>query len=142
MVFSSLLFLTIFLPLTVGLYNILPKKARNFLLLLVSLVFYAWGEPTHIFIMLITTFYIWVFGLVVAKTREQGKQGVARFFLVLTLVLSLGTLMVFKYTGFFVSNLPFLQNTALGSLEIALPIGISSTPSRPFPISSMCTAAM
>ena len=125
MVFSSLLFLTIFLPLTVGLYNILPKKARNFLLLLVSLVFYAWGEPTHIFIMLITTFYIWVFGLVVARAMKQGKQGVARFFLVLTLVLSLGTLMVFKYTGFFVSNLPFLQNTALGSLEIALPIGIS-----------------
>ena len=55
MVFSSLLFLTIFLPVTVGLYYILPKKGRNFLLLLVSLVFYAWGEPTHIFIMLITT---------------------------------------------------------------------------------------
>lgn len=125
MVFSSLLFLTIFLPVTVGLYYLLPKKARNSLLLAVSLVFYAWGEPTHIFVMLITTAYIWVFGLVVAKAMEQGKQGKARFFLILTLVLSLGTLVVFKYTGFLVSTMPFLEGTALGSLNIALPIGIS-----------------
>ena len=125
MVFSSLLFLTIFLPVTVGLYYLLPKKARNFLLLAVSLVFYAWGEPTHIFVMLITTAYIWAFGLAVAKAMEQGKQGVAKFFLILTLVLSLGTLMVFKYTGFFVSTIPFLEGTALGQLNIALPIGIS-----------------
>ena len=125
MVFSSLLFLTIFLPVTVGLYYLLPKKARNFLLLAVSLVFYAWGEPTHIFVMLITTAYIWAFGQVVARAMEQGKQGVAKFFLILTLVLSLGTLMVFKYTGFFVSTMPFLEGTALGQLNIALPIGIS-----------------
>ena len=125
MVFSSLLFLTLFLPVTVGLYYLLPKKARNFLLLAVSLVFYAWGEPTHIFVMLITTAYIWVFGLVVAKAMEQGKQGKARLFLVLTLVLSLGTLVFFKYTGFLVSTMPFLQGTALGQLNIALPIGIS-----------------
>ena len=125
MVFSSLLFLTIFLPVTVGLYYLLPKKARNLLLLAVSLVFYAWGEPTHIFVMLITTAYIWVFGLLVARAMEQGKQGVAKLFLILTLVLSLGTLVFFKYTGFLVSTMPFLEGTALGSLEIALPIGIS-----------------
>ena len=71
MVFSSLLFLTIFLPVTVGLYFLLPKKARNVLLLIVSLVFYAWGEPTHIFVMLITTAYIWLFGILVAKALER-----------------------------------------------------------------------
>ena len=125
MVFSSLLFLTIFLPVTVGLYYLLPKKARNLLLLAVSLVFYAWGEPTHIFVMLITTAYIWVFGLLVARAREQGKQGIAKLFLILTLVLSLGTLVFFKYTGFLVSTMPFLEGTALGGLKIALPIGIS-----------------
>ena len=125
MVFSSLLFLTIFLPVTVGLYYLLPKKARNLLLLAVSLVFYAWGEPTHIFVMLITTAYIWAFGLAVAKAKEQGKQAVAKFFLILTLVLSLGTLVFFKYTGFLVSTMPFLEGTALGQLNIALPIGIS-----------------
>ena len=88
----QLLCLFYFLPAVLLLYAVSPKRLKNFTLLVCSLVFYAWGEPTHIFIMLITTFYIWVFGLVVAKTREQGKQGVAKIFLILTLVLSLGTL--------------------------------------------------
>lgn len=96
MVFSSLLFLTIFLPLTVGLYYILPMKARNYLLLAVSLVFYAWGEPTHVFIMLITTAYIWALGLLVAWAKKREKQFLARAALILTLILSLGTLVVFK----------------------------------------------
>jgi len=125
MVFSSQLFLTVFLPLTVILYWLLPKKAKNILLLLVSLVFYAWGEPTHIFVMLITTAYIWAFGLLMDRARRREKPKTAKLLLVLTLVLSLGTLVVFKYTGFLVSNLSFLKNTALGGLNIALPIGIS-----------------
>lgn len=125
MVFSSLLFLTIFLPVTVGLYYILPKKARNFLLLLVSLVFYAWGEPTHICIMLITTLYIWVLGLLMANAREKGNQVLAHLWLILSLVFSLGTLVFFKYTGFFVSAIPFLAGTALAEIRPALPIGIS-----------------
>ena len=125
MVFSSLLFLTIFLPLTVGLYYILPMKARNYLLLAVSLVFYAWGEPTHVFIMLITTAYIWALGLLVAWAKKREKRFLARAALILTLILSLGTLVVFKYTGFIVSTLPFLQGTALADFQPALPIGIS-----------------
>ena len=100
MVFSSQLFLTVFLPLTVVLYWLLPKKAKNILLLLFSLVFYAWGEPTHIFVMLITTAYIWVFGLLVDRAKKKHMPGAAKLFLVLTLVLSLGTLVFFKYTGF------------------------------------------
>ena len=125
MVFSSQLFLTVFLPLTVVLYWLLPKKAKNILLLLVSLVFYAWGEPTHIFVMLITTAYIWLFGLLVDRAKKKNMPGTAKLFLVLTLVLSLGTLVFFKYTGFLVDNLSFLKDTALGGLNIALPIGIS-----------------
>ena len=125
MVFSSLLFLTIFLPVTVGLYYILPKKARNCLLLVVSLVFYGWGEPTHVFIMLITTAYIWALGLLVARAKKKKMEAFARFFLILSLVLSLGTLVVFKYTGFIVSTMPFLQGTALADFQPALPIGIS-----------------
>ena len=123
MVFSSLLFLTIFLPVTVGLYYLLPEKARNYLLLAVSLVFYAWGEPTHIFIMLVTTIYIWALGLLLKRSMEQGKKGLSKLYLILALVFSLGTLVYFKYTGFLVSNIPFLENTGLES--IALPIGIS-----------------
>ncbi len=125
MVFSSLLFLTIFLPLTVALYYALPQKARNYLLLAVSLIFYAWGEPSHVFVMIITTVYIWGLAQPMAKAKEQGKQTLARFYLIVTLVLSLGTLMVFKYTGFIVDNVPFLQNTALADFRPALPIGIS-----------------
>ncbi len=125
MVFSSLIFLTIFLPVTVGLYYILPKKARNCLLLVVSLIFYGWGEPTHVFVMLVTTAYIWALGLLVARAMARKKRGLARFFLILSLVLSLGTLVVFKYTGFIVSTVPFLQGTALADFQPALPIGIS-----------------
>ena len=125
MVFSSLLFLTIFLPVTVGLYYILPHKARNYLLLLVSLVFYAWGEPTHVFIMIVTTAYIWGLGLLVARAKKKKMDSLAKVFLILSLILSLGTLVVFKYTGFIVSTVPFLEGTALAEFQPALPIGIS-----------------
>ena len=125
MVFSSLLFLTLFLPVTVILYYLLPKKARNILLLAVSLVFYAWGEPSHVVIMAVTTLYIWAFGLGMGRAKAAGKQGLSRLLLILTLVFSLGTLVFFKYTGFIVESLPFLQGTALADLKPALPIGIS-----------------
>ena len=125
MVFSSLLFLTIFLPVTVGLYYLLPKKGKNVLLLVVSLMFYAWGEPSHSIVMLVTTLYIWGLGLWMAKARAAGQTVLARILLVVTLVLSLGTLVFFKYTGFLVETLPFLQSTALAELKPALPIGIS-----------------
>lgn len=116
MVFSSLLFLAIFLPLTVGLYYLLPGRFRNLLLLLVSLVFYAWGEPLHIFIMLATTVYIWLLGLGIAKAQALEKQALARLCLALSLIFSLGTLVFFKYSGFL---FPFW------GVEVALPIGIS-----------------
>ncbi len=125
MVFSSLLFLTIFLPVTVGLYYILPKWAKNPLLLLVSLVFYAWGEPSHMFIMIVTTVYIWALGLLVAWAKEKNKRALAKTGLIASLALSLGTLVVFKYTGFIVSSIPFLEGTALADFQPALPIGIS-----------------
>ena len=125
MVFSSLLFLTIFLPATVLLYYLLPKRGRNILLLAVSLVFYAWGEPSHVVIMALTTLYIWAFGLGVGRAKAACRQGIARLLLILTLVFSLGTLVFFKYTGFLVENLPFLQNTAFAELKPVLPIGIS-----------------
>ena len=125
MVFSSLLFLLIFLPVTVGIYFLLPKKAQNYWLLVVSLVFYAWGEPAHIFIMLITTAFLWVMGLCVAHFQSKDRPGLSKFFLVLSLVFSLSILMFFKYTGFLVSNLPFLADTGIADIVPALPIGIS-----------------
>ena len=123
MVFSSLLFLTLFLPITIALYYALPEKAKNVLLLIVSLVFYAWGEPVYVFLMLITTLYIWCFGLLIEKCNEQKKKLLARVLLILCLVFSLGTLAYYKYADFILGNIALLipiQNTAP-----ALPIGIS-----------------
>lgn len=120
MVFSSLLFLTLFLPLTVLLYYLLPGRSKNALLLIVSLIFYAWGEPKHIILMLITTVYTWFLSLLLEKSIASGKAGTARFLLIFCLIFSLGTLFFYKYSG-------FLMNT-LGRTDFiapALPIGIS-----------------
>ena len=79
MVFSSLVFLTLFLPLTFFLYYFLPGRCRNVLLLIVSLVFYAWGEPKHIILMLITTVYTWLLSLLLEKYIATGKTTAADF---------------------------------------------------------------
>ena len=75
MVFSSLLFLTLFLPLTMILYYLLPGRYKNILLLIVSLIFYAWGEPKHIILMLITTVYTWLLSLLLEKCLQSGRTG-------------------------------------------------------------------
>ncbi len=122
MVFSSLLFLTLFLPLTVALYALLPGRCRNLLLLVASLLFYAWGEPVYLVLMLVTTLYVWLLGLGVGDCLKKQRRGAARVLLVLCLVLSLGTLAYFKYSGFFLS----LISGAKGSWTAPpLPIGIS-----------------
>ena len=120
MVFSSLLFLTLFLPLTFFLYYFLPGRCRNVLLLIVSLVFYAWGEPKHIILMLITTVYTWLLSLLLEKYIVTGKTTAARFLLFLCLAFSLGTLFFYKYSGFVMKT---LGQTAFNAP--ALPIGIS-----------------
>ena len=120
MVFSSLLFLTLFLPLTMILYYLLPGRYKNILLLIVSLIFYAWGEPKHIILMLITTVYTWLLSLLLEKCLNSGRTGAARIILILCLVFSLGTLFFYKYSGFVMRA---LGQTAFSAP--ALPIGIS-----------------
>ena len=123
MVFSNLLFLTLFLPVTIALYYAFPEKAKNVLLLIVSLVFYAWGEPVYVFLMLITTLYIWCFGLLIEKSNKQKKKLLAKRLLILCLIFSLGTLAYYKYADFIIENISLvipIRNTAP-----ALPIGIS-----------------
>ena len=97
MVFSSLLFLTLFLPLTMILYYILPKRFKNIQLLIASLVFYAWGEPMHIILMLITTVYTWLLSLLLEKCIAMCKTTAAKILLFLCLIFSLGTLFFYKY---------------------------------------------
>lgn len=129
MVFSSLIFLFAFLPLTLLLYYIVPdRKYRNIILLVLSLVFYGWGEPRYVFIMLFSIIIDYTCGYFVSKYRETNKKK-ARIFVIVSVLLNLGILCFFKYYTFFVKNIQlipigFLQNIPLFE-DITLPIGIS-----------------
>lgn len=123
MVFSSLTFIYVFLALCLVCYFIVRKTAaRNIILLVFSLVFYAWGEPKYILLMLATTFVDFVGGLCIEKFKNTSK---AKLFLILSAVITLASLGVFKYTAFFCENLNSVFSLHLPVPEIALPIGIS-----------------
>ena len=121
MVFSSLEFLFLFLPLVALLYFLCPGKARNGLLLFASLLFYAWGEPVYVLVMLVSIAMNYVFGLLVHKNGGRGKKTALAFGVALNLLM----LGVFKYTNFLMSNLRAVTGLELPMKEIALPIGIS-----------------
>ena len=123
MVFSSLEFLTVFLPLVALFYFIFPKKLRNGLLLVFSLVFYAWGEPVYVLIMLASITANYFFGLGVDAWRERPKR--QKTVLVLSVIFNLGLLGFFKYTDFILKNINGVFRTSLPMANIALPIGIS-----------------
>ena len=121
MVFSSLLFLFRFLPIVLLGYFCVPRKFRNLFLLIVSLFFYAWGEPTYILLMLASIVINYFGGI--AVNRFRGSKW-SRLALVLVIVIALLLLGVFKYAGFFAENLNALLKTDI-VLSIVLPIGIS-----------------
>ncbi len=125
MVFSSNVFLFFFLPGALLLYSLCPRKGRNFLLLLISLLFYAWGEPVYVLLMLFTILLNYAGGVGIGREKQKGKSG--RGLLILTLALNLGLLAYFKYTGFLVRTVNLLLPTGgrLRVPEILLPIGIS-----------------
>jgi len=123
MVFSSILFLCIYLPLVVAMYYMLPVKYRNLGLLIASLGFYAWGEPKYILIMLFSTVFDYTNGRLME--RFDDRKGIRKSILILSLVVNLGLLGYFKYTDFLLSNLNQLAGTEFGLLQLALPIGIS-----------------
>ena len=124
MVFSSIVFLCFFLPAVLALYYLAPRRARNAVLLLSSLVFYAWGEPVYLFLMLFTIALNYVCGLCIAAQRARERS--AKPALIGAVILNLGLLAWFKYAGFLARSLRVLPG--LGALPIpaiALPIGIS-----------------
>lgn len=125
MVFSSAIFLFLFLPIVFILYYISPKKLRNTIMFLASLLFYAWGEPIYIFIMLFSTVFDYGNGRLIEKFRNQEKEKICKVILILSIVVNLGLLMFFKYTDFFVGNINGLFGLSIDSLGLALPIGIS-----------------
>ncbi|MCQ2420468.1 MAG: MBOAT family protein [Clostridia bacterium] len=119
MVFSSLIFLFLFLPACLILY-LIPGGIRykNAVLILFSLFFYAWGEPIYLFLMIAMALVNWCFGMLLGRKRR-------RLLLVLAVIFDLGCLAVFKYTGFLVENLNAVCRLNIPVPQIALPIGIS-----------------
>ena len=125
MVFSSLTFLFIFLPILCLLYFIIPKKwikIKNILLLVFSLLFYAWGEPKYIFLMLITVLISYIFGLIINHTKNEKLRTV---WFITSIILIVSSLIYFKYTNFLISNINSIFNLNISIKNIVLPIGIS-----------------
>ncbi|MBQ7335177.1 MAG: MBOAT family protein [Clostridia bacterium] len=126
MLFTSLEFLFVFFPITFLVNFLLPAKARNYWLLLASLFFYAWGEPTFLLVMLASILFNYLMALLIAK--NEGKARARKWWLSLTVVGNLGVLFVFKYLNFVTetlhSALPFTQ-AWFDRTEFVLPIGIS-----------------
>ena len=123
MVFSSTIFLCVYLPLVLLGYYICPKKGRNLFLLIASLVFYAWGEPKYVFLMIFSILVNYIFGRLMDKNR--GRQKRMKLLLVLSVVIDIGLLSVFKYTDFIITNVNAIFGSSFDLLNIALPIGIS-----------------
>ena len=105
MVFSSLYFLFLYLPIVLFLYYITPLKWRNLLLLLVNLVFYAWGEPRYVFLMLAGILLNYLFGLGISRAGQAGRPGAKKAWLALAVGYNLLALFFFKYAHFAASLL-------------------------------------
>lgn len=122
MVFSSIPFLYYFLPSVILFYFAVPRRFKNVVLLLFSLLFYAWGEPVYVFLMLGTITANYVLGILIEKFR--GKP-LSRLFMALSVAVCLGFLGFFKYADFFITNFNRATGLSVKLLNIALPIGIS-----------------
>lgn len=123
MLFSSIVFLFTFLPISLVIYYLVPRKAKNAVLLLFSLIFYAWGEPVYIFLMILSILFNYFSGLDLA--RKEGRKKARRRSLVLTVVVNLLILGFFKYYGFVLTNLNAVLPVQIPYRELELPIGIS-----------------
>lgn len=100
----------------------MPRRLKNAALLLMSLIFYAWGEPRYAILMLLSVTQGYIFARLIGKSRGTKK---AKAYLIISLVLSLGMLGVFKYANFFAESFAAVFGLKIAALNIALPIGIS-----------------
>lgn len=122
MIFSSLFFVFVFLPAVLAVYFLVPRKFKNLCLFLFSLLFYAWGEPVYVFLMLFTTGFDYIMGHFIEKYRNTPYS---RPLLIFSICVNLGLLGFFKYSGLLVQTVNSLSGLALAVPEVALPIGIS-----------------
>lgn len=123
MVFSSVPFIFYFLPLFLIIYFIVPKRAKNMVLLIFSLVFYGWGEPVYIILLLISSVVDYINGLMMEKFDNKPKA--RKLFLVISIIVNIGLLSVFKYADLFISTLNGFTGVGISLTKLPLPIGIS-----------------
>lgn len=120
MLFNSLTFLFIFLPICLLLYFLLPGiKLKNTILLIFSLIFYSFGEPVYVLLMLFSIFISYIFGLLINNGRYK------KFYLIISIILLLLNLFFFKYSNFLIDNINYIFNLNISNLNLSLPIGIS-----------------
>ena len=125
MIFSSVFFLFVFLPVTLILYFIVPWKFKNPLLLLVSLIFYAWGEPIYVFLMLFSIIFNYFGGLQIDALKQSGDTKKLKFSFFFTVIVNLAILGFFKYYGFVLDSINSILPFNIPYKALALPIGIS-----------------
>lgn len=123
MVFSSIVFIFRFLPFAIISYFLTPKKFKNFCIIILSLLFYSFGEPKYFPIIIISTLIDFLVSNLIEKNRENKR--LCRFMLIISLVFNLGILFFFKYIDFFIENLNIIFNTSISKMYLTLPLGIS-----------------
>ena len=131
MVFSSATFLIVFLPLTMALYYLLgvvvtkSMAVKNLILLVASLVFYAWGEPVYIILMLLSIFFNFIVGKDMEQAKKMNKKKKARSLFIFAIIFNIGVLGFFKYANLFISTFAGITGLGLRPLNLPLPVGIS-----------------
>ena len=120
MIFSSIPFLYYFLPAVLAVYFLTPRRGKNAVLLLASLLFYGWGEPKLLWLMVVTIAAFYLCGLAIGRSEHHKKA-----WLTLSVCVGVGLLGLFKYADFFISSVNAATGLALPFLKLALPVGIS-----------------
>ncbi|SOC34874.1 MBOAT family O-acyltransferase [Ureibacillus acetophenoni] len=123
MVFSNLVFIFAFLPIVLLVYFLVPKVLKNFILLIFSLFFYAWGEPIYVFLMLFSILINYIFGLLIEQTKDRLK--LKKTYLVISVLANLAILGYYKYSNFLIENINAVFGLDIVSEPLPLPIGIS-----------------
>lgn len=123
MVFSSILFIFRFLPIAMGIYFLTPKKLKNLSLLILSLIFYSWGEARYFLLMIASIFVDYFISINIEKNNKNKKIKI--LLLAISIIFNVGILFFFKYINFFIENINSIFNMSLNNVKITLPLGIS-----------------
>ena len=122
MLFTSISFLYYFLPVLIIIYFIMPKKFKNIILFLASMIFYFYGEPKNIYIMILSILATYIFGILIDKYK---KTKYSKIFLILSIFINIGLLIYFKYADFIIKNINLWLSNKIDLIHVILPIGIS-----------------